>query len=160
MSPALQYDSYVFKRTSFAVNKNGAGKRMYSKNAETILVAWDWQLHHKVTVPHGGYIVKGFSKYAFQVHILSQYIMPILWTHCHLLEQARLGTSIYALVQSKPMMSSEDMNKGDLIDELALMHLGQYFMDTFYARATFYNAKVLVSESYNIVIFAQMLIIM
>jgi len=46
-------------------------------------------------------------------------------------------------------MSSEDMNNSDLIDELALLHLGQYFMETFYARALFYKVKALPSRSHN-----------
>lgn len=127
-SPPLQYDSHIFRKTAFVVNKVGEGMRVESKHLETILVARDWQLHRRSSVPFGGYIAKGFSKFAFR---------------------AQIGTTAYAIVQSKPIMSSEDMNNSDLIDELALLHLGQYFMETFYARALFYKVKALPRMSWN-----------
>ncbi|KIM90905.1 hypothetical protein PILCRDRAFT_1145 [Piloderma croceum F 1598] len=46
-------------------------------------------------------------------------------------------------------MSFEDMNNGDLTDKLALLHLGQYFMETFYVRALFYEVKALPRVSWN-----------
>lgn len=46
---------------------------------ETIQVAKDWQKHRKMSIPVGGYLGKGFTKYAFQVssqggHILIERI--------------------------------------------------------------------------------------
>jgi len=45
--------------------------RVESKHLESILVARDWQLHRRSSVPFGGYIAKGFSKFAFRVCIFS-----------------------------------------------------------------------------------------
>jgi hypothetical protein len=140
-SPPLQYESHPFKKTTFKINEVGEATRVNSNEVETILVAQDWQLHRKGSVPRDGYIAKGYSKYAFRVCTDSLHRNP--YTDPRITEQGRIGTTTYALVQSKPIMSSESMNNTDLINELGLLHLGQYFMETFYARAAFFKVKAL-----------------
>jgi myosin-heavy-chain kinase len=54
--------------------------------------------------------------------------------------------SSYAILQSKPSGYSEEYNKKDLLDELALMMLGQYFLDSFYERVKAYKVKGLPRE--------------
>jgi len=66
-SPPLQYESHPFKKTTFKINEVGEATRVNSNEVETILVAQDWQLHRKGSVPRDGYIAKGYSKYAFRV---------------------------------------------------------------------------------------------
>lgn len=52
-----------------------------------------------------------------------------------------MGSTQYALLQSKAISSSEVLNRTDLTDELALLSLGQYFVDAFYERTKFVGLK-------------------
>lgn len=52
-----------------------------------------------------------------------------------------MGNTRYALLQSKAISSSEVLNKADLTNELALLSLGQYFVEAFYERAKFSGVK-------------------
>lgn len=60
--------------------------------------------------------------------------------------QGSFNDSDYAILQSIPFGSSEDLNSKDLLDELALMTLGQYFLSSFYKRAACYKVKGLPRE--------------
>ena len=57
-----------------------------------------------------------------------------------------MGNTRYALLQSKAISSCEVLNKDDLTNELALLSLGQYFMEAFYERAKFTGVKGLPGE--------------
>ena len=66
-SRELMYDSYQFKKTTFKVYEDGDTVRMPGEVVETILVAKDWQRYKDGGSARGGYISKGWSKYAFRV---------------------------------------------------------------------------------------------
>ena len=69
-SRELLYDNYQFKRTTFKIYEDGDTVKVPAESVETILIAKDWQRYTCNDRPHGGYISKGFSKYAFCVSIL------------------------------------------------------------------------------------------
>lgn len=49
--------------------------------------------------------------------------------------QGRRGSKDYAILQSKPYITDTAGNANDLLDELALLNLGQWFLNSFYQRA-------------------------
>lgn len=49
--------------------------------------------------------------------------------------QGRLGPNNCAILQSKSFVADTGANQNDLLDELALLSLGQWFLDSFYKRA-------------------------
>ena len=69
-SRELLYESYEFKRTTFKVYKDGDTIRVPSDTVENILVAKDWQRYKNGGFARGGYIAKGWLKYAFHVSTL------------------------------------------------------------------------------------------
>lgn len=66
----LQYDSYKFKRVTFKVYEDGDTVKVPCEDIETILVARDWQRYTRGLNARGGFIGKGWSKFAFRVSIL------------------------------------------------------------------------------------------
>ena len=69
----LTFDSHTFIRTFCMVNLQGEITLVKKSEPETMLVANGWQkFARQVDVPvgvlTGGYLSKGFSKYAFQVN--------------------------------------------------------------------------------------------
>ena len=68
---ALTFDSYSFKQTFCTVDLHGEIMLIEKSEPETILVVKGWQKFVQASVPTEGYLSKGYSKYAFQVHFLS-----------------------------------------------------------------------------------------
>jgi hypothetical protein len=66
-SRPLEYDSYEFKQTTFKVFEDGDTTRVPGEAIETILIARDWQRYKHTGTSRGGYIAKGWSKFAFRV---------------------------------------------------------------------------------------------
>lgn len=64
--------------------------------------------------------------------------------------QGRLGTIPVAIFQMRPIgdPSDRDLNQRDMIAELRLLALGQYFLDAFYRRAKAYHVKGLPGKLY------------
>jgi hypothetical protein len=68
VTQAHQYDAYKIHRTTCTVTAEGALELTKSSEVESIMVASDWALYRdKVMGPVGGYLGKGFTKYAFKV---------------------------------------------------------------------------------------------
>jgi hypothetical protein len=63
-----QYDTYKFLRTTCTVTASGQAELAKSVEIELIMVASDWSLYRDKTMgAHGGFLGKGFTKYAFKV---------------------------------------------------------------------------------------------
>ncbi|EIM92067.1 uncharacterized protein STEHIDRAFT_136098 [Stereum hirsutum FP-91666 SS1] len=94
----------------------------------------DWQKYKKGGKRQGGYIGQGLSKYAFQ---------------------GRIDGKDYAILQMKPIdnhFGEDDDNETALQNELKLMVLGQYLIQTFYDRAKYYDmdlAKLVPKMTWN-----------
>ena len=88
----LTFDSHMFIWTFYMVNLQGKITLVKKSEPETMLVAnrWQkfaWQVDVSVGISTGGYLSKGFSKYAFQVNcrILLAYLSAynfVLLTGC------------------------------------------------------------------------------
>ncbi|KIJ98777.1 hypothetical protein K443DRAFT_103331 [Laccaria amethystina LaAM-08-1] len=109
----LAYDEYEFERTTFTTDTDGNLSEHVSLETETIKIARDWR-RHIGDKPAGGYIAKGFMKFAFA------------------LEQV-----------------VESQNSIDLIAELRLLALGQYFANSFKSRVRVMGAVVETSICWN-----------
>ncbi|EED85595.1 predicted protein [Postia placenta Mad-698-R] len=101
---------------------DGEVRLISDPRTETILVAKDWQQYIAGGLREGGYIGKGYSKFAFE---------------------GRLGTIPVAIFQMRPIgdPSDRDLNQRDMIAELRILALGQYFLDAFYRRVKAYHVK-------------------
>ncbi|KAF9461876.1 hypothetical protein BDZ94DRAFT_1310227 [Collybia nuda] len=115
IGPSLTYDAYDFTQTLCNVDPiSGVVSLVQSNSIKSILVGQGWQSHIKEGKPAGAYISKGFSKYAFKGLLDSKY---------------------YALFQCQPMRTLPTNNRSDLLDELKLLGMAQFFLGSFYARA-------------------------
>jgi hypothetical protein len=56
--------------------------------------------------------------------------------------QGRYDGADYAIFQNQANRSSAAENRNDLINELKLLNLAQYFTDSFYERASAYNFRL------------------
>ncbi|OSD05402.1 hypothetical protein PYCCODRAFT_1475446 [Trametes coccinea BRFM310] len=112
----------VLKAATSSVSDEAAQISMVDSREEvTILIAKDWQRYKHQAVAEGGYLGGGGSKYAF---------MGIY------------RDKPYAILQMGPlgdMYTTEEGNKKDLLNELKLLALGQFFVDSFYRRAREYD---------------------
>ncbi|KZP07457.1 hypothetical protein FIBSPDRAFT_762900 [Athelia psychrophila] len=65
--------------------------------------------------------------------------------------QGRYGPKDYAILQSKPAMTETAGNENDLVNELALLGLGQWFLNSFYQCAEDFPEvkKLLPSMKWN-----------
>ncbi|KZP06765.1 hypothetical protein FIBSPDRAFT_763888, partial [Athelia psychrophila] len=84
---------------------------------EVILIARDWQKEVGGGESRAGYLGSGLSKFAFK---------------------GRLGPNNCAILQSKSFVADTGANQNDLLDELALLSLGQWFLDSFYKLSIIY----------------------
>ncbi|KAF9231626.1 kinase-like domain-containing protein [Melanogaster broomeanus] len=126
--PVISYEPHKFLRSVCTASQDGTINWVHSPTAEEIFVAKEWQQFAKGSEPQGGYISKGLSKYAFR---------------------ARIGTTDYAILQCKPILSSEGSNSEDLSNELTLLCLSDYFMKSFYQRAEALNVVGLPRIRWN-----------
>ncbi|KAF8055541.1 hypothetical protein FPV67DRAFT_1458558 [Lyophyllum atratum] len=110
----IKYDRYQFVPTTFTVDESGNVGEHISLQEQTIKVARDWK-DNVGEKPKGGYLAKGLMKYAFL---------------------GRIEGKTYAVFQCKPDRVTESQNLIDLTAELRLLALGQYFAESFAARAS------------------------
>jgi hypothetical protein len=136
--PPLKYDAYTFKQIAYVTQENGKISKVQGKDVETILIAKDWQLCEKSDHPHGGYISSRFLKYAFEVRPFFLFL-DYLCVH---------SSSVYRVSRVWLLMPfcntstfSQVSNEANLSNELALLILGQYFIDSFYKQAKVFTVK-------------------
>ncbi|EDR04945.1 uncharacterized protein LACBIDRAFT_303845 [Laccaria bicolor S238N-H82] len=123
----LAYDEYEFERTTFTTDTYGNLLEHVSLDTETIKIARDWR-RHVSDKPASGYISKGFMKFAFA---------------------GQTGGKMYAIFQCKLEQVVEAQNSIDLIAELCLLALGQYFANSFEPRVRAMGAAVEPSKLLN-----------
>ncbi|KAF5386056.1 hypothetical protein D9615_002422 [Tricholomella constricta] len=109
----IRYDRYQFTPTTFTVDEFGNVDEHISIEEQAIKISRDWK-HNVGDKPKGGYLAKGLMKYAFL---------------------GRMKGKMYAVFQCKPDNVTESQNLIDLTAELRLLALGQYFAESFAARA-------------------------
>ncbi|KAG6848070.1 hypothetical protein H0H93_003661 [Arthromyces matolae] len=116
----VHFDRYQFTMTTFKTDEMGNVTEHMSIEERTIKIARDWQANIG-DEPKGGYIAKGFMKYAFL---------------------GRFEDKRYAIFQCKPINSSRSLNLVDLTAELRLMALGQFFSNSFKRRAEMHGVEI------------------
>ncbi|EED78306.1 predicted protein [Postia placenta Mad-698-R] len=129
-SDSLRFNRYQFTRIEASVSADGEVRLISDPRTETILIAKDWQQYITGGLREGGYIGKGYSKFAFE---------------------GRLRPIPVAIFQMRPIgdPSDQDLNQRDMIAELLLLALRQYFLDAFYRRAKAYHVKGLPELEWN-----------
>ncbi|KIM57257.1 hypothetical protein SCLCIDRAFT_130887, partial [Scleroderma citrinum Foug A] len=110
----IEYEAFEFVRQDCIVDGDGNISLVKHNETETVLVAKHWQKHISGGVQHGDYIAKGLSKFVFK---------------------GSFHQADYAIFQCKPISSCESSNVEDLIQELHLLHLADYFLASFYQQA-------------------------
>ncbi|KAJ7592635.1 kinase-like domain-containing protein [Mycena floridula] len=111
-TPSIEYEVHFFTKITMTVEKDGSVTEERHEGAlEDIDVAQDWQDYKDGGEVKGGYIGQGLSKYAFM---------------------GRYNGNQVVVLQCKDTKTA----KQDLSDELHLLHLGQYFVESFKRRAT------------------------
>lgn len=143
-TPTLTYDAVPFKRITCDVDpKTGTTSLIQSDTVHTILIGQGWQNHIKAGKPAGAYISKGFTKFAFKVSTCS-FVHSRIRAQPTYLVQGRFDSKDYAVFQCQPAKGyTEVLNKQDLVDELRLLGQAQYFLNTFFARATAFGVTKL-----------------
>ncbi|KAH7904484.1 hypothetical protein BJ138DRAFT_1106788 [Hygrophoropsis aurantiaca] len=125
---SIEYEQHLFRRSTCSVDTYGEIQWDHDDKDEEIMVAKGWQKYSKGSQPRGGYLAKGWSKFAFRAHI---------------------GSQEYALFQCKPFGSTENCNSEDLVNETELLALCDYFMKSFYRRAGTYKARGIPKIKWN-----------
>lgn len=75
-SPQLLYDAYKFRRTFCITSDDGSVEKIPCNDVETILIPKNWfKRARKNLGPGEGYLGKGMSKWAFQVHASSPIVL-------------------------------------------------------------------------------------
>ncbi|KAF5377218.1 hypothetical protein D9615_006391 [Tricholomella constricta] len=112
--PQIDFDKYSFEKIAFTADAEGNLDEFLTRDEE-IEVAKGWRQFIAAGKAEGGYISKGATKYAFM---------------------GRIGSKMYAIFQcGVDSQVDEASNRADLIAELKLLALGQYFADSFATRA-------------------------
>ncbi|KAG2132066.1 kinase-like domain-containing protein [Suillus clintonianus] len=125
----LEFECFKMKRVTCSVNDFGEPKMVYSEEEEEIMVAKGWQAHVKAGKPYQGYLGQGLMKFVFR---------------------GRYNNTDYAVLQCKRIRSRDVDNEEDLMGELEILHLSQYFLDSFYKRGDEENVRNLPKMKWNI----------
>ncbi|KAG6883407.1 hypothetical protein C0993_006361 [Termitomyces sp. T159_Od127] len=119
--PQIEFDKYNCDKTTFIIDADGNLDKVVSRNEE-IEIAKNWRQFAVTDKVEGGYLSKGATKYAFM---------------------GRIGSRMYAIFQcGVTSQVDEASNHADLIAELKLLVLGQYFADSFATRAKMYGVRI------------------
>ncbi|TCD70082.1 hypothetical protein EIP91_005064 [Steccherinum ochraceum] len=128
-SAAVTYTAYRITTTTCIVDVGGAISNAVSTSEDTIYVARDWKrdLNHAAAQEldaYGTFIGRGRSKFAFMGHYQGR-------------KYAILQIGPYGFITKPELLtwSNEEENGRDLLNELQLLVLGQYFADSFARRA-------------------------
>ena len=155
-APALTFDSYQFMQTFCTVNGEGGIMLIEKSESETILVAKGWQKFAWVASQ---------LKLVFQLNIISlRDIQSLLsesvqWPRHHILQlmmlsqQGVLGSVHHTIFQARPLgiyRSTETENTADLTNELKVLSIAQYFLDTFKMCAVSYGYTSLPGMCLNL----------
>jgi hypothetical protein len=155
----LTFDSHTFKRTFCTVDERGEITLVEKSDSETILIAQGWMKFINGTTPSGGYLSKGYSKYAFRVSFSSKLTrssanLPPFFC------QGLLGTVHHAIFQTRSFGgsgSTEVENAVDLTNELKVLSVAQYFLESFIKRAAAYGYTSLPSTYFDCVLLIDIL---
>lgn len=134
----LLWDDYTFRRVTIEIDSYGNIKQNLSSEDETIEISAEWRRNIGDT-PKEGYVAKGFMKHAFKVNLSSIY--PISTTS-YVHPQGRFDDQDYTIFESKPCSHSAAENTNDLIAELRLLALGDYFARSFKERAKYCDVPI------------------
>ncbi|KAG6885108.1 hypothetical protein C0992_005462 [Termitomyces sp. T32_za158] len=120
-APQIEFDKYDFDKITFTIDAAGNLDEVVSRNEE-IEIAKNWRQFAASDKAEGGYISKGATKYAFM---------------------GCIGSKLYAIFQcGVGSQVDEASNHTDLIAELKLLVLGQYFAESFATRAKTYGVRI------------------
>ncbi|KAH6885541.1 kinase-like domain-containing protein [Coprinopsis sp. MPI-PUGE-AT-0042] len=108
----VEYDLYHFRKTEIQIDHQGNVQEVEGGEGDVIEVASNWR-NEIGDVPKGGYIAKGYTKYAFL---------------------GRYRETKYAIFQTKENRTTSAENEADLKAELQLLAFGDYFLKSFRRR--------------------------
>lgn len=146
LSSQLDFSTFKFKRTTCSVSENGIASLEESPSIEEISIVKGWfNLFKQNQEGNGpgvgrshGYFGSGFNKHVFLVSTCLFIVFPSLHE-----EQGRVGEVEYAVAQVRWLGEViEDLGQKRLEIELKALHLGQYFLESFYLRAQAYDTSL------------------
>jgi hypothetical protein len=130
-APPLTFDPFQFKKMHCITSSSGDVMMIQNTSADTILIGNDWQKYKDGGMSRGTYIGSGFSKFTFRVRFIQLFCSCIF---TEIVCQGVFKDQHYAIFQSKPLGNewlTAEANVVSLLQELKMLHIGQYFLSSF-----------------------------